>query len=133
MKRQFLKKTYFCEAKISSSMIPIEIMPNILDHGPWVANGGNHIGISNHVKMFSTITLFMKMNVRASKPGGVDEKQYFQHSEIRCQIYLPQSFMLVDIILNHLGALTSNSVPNILRKRFIIFQNQGHQIVCWGQ
>jgi len=43
-------------------MTPNEIMPNILDHGPWVANGGNHIGISNHVKMFSTMAPLMKMN-----------------------------------------------------------------------
>jgi hypothetical protein len=66
MKRHIFKNLnanlrYFCEAKISSSMTPNEIMPNILDHGPWVANGGNHIGISNHVKMFSTMAPLMKM------------------------------------------------------------------------
>jgi hypothetical protein len=47
-------------------MIPNEIMPNILDHGPWVANGGNHIGISSHVKMLST--KLMEMNVQTLEP-----------------------------------------------------------------
>jgi hypothetical protein len=93
-------------------MIPNEIMPNTLDHGPWVANGGNHIGISSHVKMLSTIAPLMEMNVQTLEPQGVDEKQYLQCSEIQHQIYLPQSFMLVDIIFNDLGALISSSVPN---------------------
>jgi hypothetical protein len=43
-------------------MTPNEIMPNIINDGLWVANGGNHIGVSNHVKMFSTIAPLMKMN-----------------------------------------------------------------------
>jgi len=49
-------------------MIPNEIMPNILDCGPWVANGGNHIGISSHVKMLSTIAPLMEMNVQTLEP-----------------------------------------------------------------
>jgi hypothetical protein len=67
-------------------MTPNEIMPNILNHGPWVANGGNHIGISNHVKMFSTITPLMKMNVQT-------------------------------LILNYLGVLISNNVPNDFKEK----------------
>ncbi len=90
---------------------------NILNHEPWVANGGKDIGISNHVKMFSTIAPLMKMNFQASEPRGVDENQYFQHSEIQHQIYLPQSFMLLDIILNHLEALISSNVPNDFKEK----------------
>ncbi len=98
-------------------------MQNILDHGPWVANGGNHIRISNQVKMFSSIAPLMKKNVWTLKPQGVDEKQYVQHNEIQHQIYLPQLFMFVDIILNHLGVLTSNSVPNDFKEEVYYISN----------
>jgi len=108
---------YFCETKISRSMIPNEIMPNILDHGLWVANGGNHIGISSHVKMLSTFAPLMKMNAQTLEPQGVNEKQYLQRSEIQHQVYLPQSFMLVDIIFNDFGVLISSSVPNDYKEK----------------
>ncbi len=59
-----------------------ENMPHMLeDHGLWATYDGNHVIVSNHSEMISTIPLMTRASGYVPKPQGVDERLYPQCDE----------------------------------------------------
>ncbi len=81
-------------------------------------NNGNHDNIPNHVEMFSTITPMTRMNVQMQKPSGDDDWLDPQHGEVQHCIFLPQSFVVANIIINPMGALIFNGMSITSKKTF---------------
>jgi len=98
-----------------------EIMPHMLrNHGSWATNDGNHVMVSNLSETISIVILITRVNNHVPKPQSGDERLDFQCDEIQCQMQFPQSFVLINIIPNPMGASTfygvSRMVPNSIYK-----------------
>ncbi len=98
-----------------------EIMPHMLrNHGSWATDDGNHVMVSNPSEMISIVIPITRVNNRVPKPQNGDERLDLQCDEIQCQMQLPQSFVLINIIPNSMGVSTfygvSRMVPSSIYK-----------------
>ncbi len=102
---------------ISNPSTSNKIMLHVLgNQGSCGTCGGNKVGVSSPIKMFSIIALMARTNAWTLKLQGVNERLNFQCGETQHQIRLKWSFVLTNIIFNHVGALISNITPMKLRR-----------------
>ncbi len=81
-----------------------EIMPHMLgNHGSWATDDGNHVMLSNPSEMISIATPMTRVNDHVPELRSGDERLDLLCDEIQCQMQLPQSFVLINIIPNPMG------------------------------
>jgi hypothetical protein len=112
---------FFCGDNFLQLVALDEIMAHMLrNHGSWATDDGNHVIVSNPSEMISIVIPITRVNNHVPKPQNGDERLDPQCDEIQCQMQLPQSFVLINIIPNSMGVSTfygvSRMVPSSIYK-----------------